>query len=79
MAPVRERAMTIRGHMAMLRVLSLLAGGAALPSVAWARDLRIEGFDAQIVVEPDGTIDVKESIQGYFGGAWQGLLSNHPD
>src|SRR5882724_11323619 len=44
-----------------------------------ARELRIENFDAKIIVSPDGTIDVTENIQAHFiGGNWHGLYRSIP-
>ncbi|HEY6945353.1 MAG TPA: DUF2207 domain-containing protein [Candidatus Acidoferrum sp.] len=43
------------------------------------KELRIEKFDAEIVVLPDGSIDVTESIQTHFiGGPWHGLYRTIP-
>src|SRR5262245_34660076 len=43
------------------------------------RELRIEKFDAEIVVSPKGTIDVTENIQAHFiGGPWHGLYREIP-
>jgi uncharacterized protein (TIGR04222 family) len=49
-----------------------------LASAAAARSMEIERFDAAIRVVPDGTIDVKETIQVQFYGAWQGLYRTIP-
>jgi uncharacterized membrane protein YgcG len=43
------------------------------------KQLRIEKFDAEIVVSPNGSIDVTENIQVHFiGGPWHGLYRTIP-
>ncbi len=43
------------------------------------KELRIQKFDAEIVVEPSGAIDVTEHIQAHFiGGPWRGLYRTIP-
>jgi uncharacterized membrane protein YgcG len=57
--------------------LFLLLICAALP--ASARRLVIQHFDAQILVNADGTIDVTENIQAQFVGSnWHGLYRSIP-
>jgi uncharacterized membrane protein YgcG len=49
-----------------------------LPS-AFAKELRIERFTAQIDVLPDSTVSVTESITAHFlGGPWHGLYREIP-
>ncbi|PYT61806.1 MAG: hypothetical protein DMG35_08665, partial [Acidobacteria bacterium] len=44
-----------------------------------SKQLRIEKFDAEIVVSPSGSIDVTENIQVHFiGGPWHGLYRSIP-
>jgi hypothetical protein len=44
-----------------------------------ARELRIEKFDAEIIITPDGLVDVTENIQVHFiGGPWHGLYREIP-
>src|SRR2546422_8921522 len=44
-----------------------------------AKELRIGGFDAEIVVSPRGTIDVTETIQAHFiGSPWDRLYLEIP-
>src|SRR2546430_13433375 len=44
-----------------------------------SRELRIENFQAEIIVAPDGSIDVTENIQAHFlGGPWHGLYRTIP-
>jgi uncharacterized membrane protein YgcG len=49
-----------------------------LVSTASARELRIEKFDAQITVLPNGTIDVTENITFRFIGHWNGIYREIP-
>src|SRR5256714_11984185 len=43
------------------------------------RELRIENFQSEIVVTPDATIDVTETIHAHFiGGPWHGLYRTIP-
>ena len=59
---------------ALITVISL--SGA---STASAKELRIENFDAHIIVTRDGTIDVTEKIEAHFiGGPWHGLYRSIP-
>jgi uncharacterized membrane protein YgcG len=47
-------------------------------SAALARELRIEKFNSEIVVAPNGSIDVTETIQVRFIGSWKGLYREIP-
>lgn len=48
-------------------------------SLANAKELKIEKFDAQIVVLPDSSVNVTESITVHFiGGPWHGLYREIP-
>jgi len=43
------------------------------------KELRIEKFDAEIVVAPNSSVDVTENIQAHFiGGPWHGLYRTIP-
>jgi uncharacterized membrane protein YgcG len=43
------------------------------------RELRIEQFESEILVNPDGSIDVTETIQAHFTGTnWHGLYRTIP-
>jgi hypothetical protein len=53
----------------------VLAAGA---SPALARELRIQSFHAEILALPDSSIDVTETIEVQFIGAWQGLYRTIP-
>src|ERR1700681_10517 len=62
-------------------VLIALIGITALWGVAGAqaKELRIENFDAHIVVSSNGTIEVTETIRAHFiGGPWHGLYRSIP-
>jgi len=57
----------------------LLLFFAATSSTITTKELRIEKFDAEIVVSPGGSIDVTENIQVHFiGGPWHGLYRTIP-
>ena len=65
--------------MAMFRrglYLLLVVALAALPAAA--RELVIQNFDVQIVVQPDATIEVTEIILARFTGAWNGIYRTIP-
>ena len=47
-------------------------------SSAGARELHIEKFDSEIVVSPNGSIVVTETIQAQFIGSWKGLYREIP-
>jgi len=64
-------------HLAPAALIGLIA----LCGVATAsgKELRIENFDAHIVVTSDGTTDVTETIRAHFmGGPWHGLYRSIP-
>jgi hypothetical protein len=63
-----------RARVALLSTgLLFLAGGASAQ-----RTLEIERFDSRIVVERDGTLDVRETIRARFTGAWNGIYRKVP-
>ncbi len=57
--------------------LLLLLAFAAVPAQA-QRSLTIKRFDATIVVTPDGSVDVTESITAQFTGSWNGIFRTVP-
>jgi len=66
-----------------VRQIALIAliGIFSLPgaTTARAKELRIENFDAHIVVSSNGTIDVTETIRAHFIGTnWHGLYRSIP-
>ena len=52
--------------------------GAAQPGAASARELKIRNFSAEILVRPDATIGVTETIEVQFIGSWRGLYRTVP-
>ena len=54
-------------------LLALLIGMLLAPSALEARTLSVESFWADIVVNQDGSIYVKETISYHFEGAWNGI------
>jgi uncharacterized membrane protein YgcG len=50
----------------------------ALATPASARQLKIQKFSAEIFVQPDSTINVTETIEANFVGAWHGLYRTIP-
>jgi uncharacterized membrane protein len=59
-------------------LLALLTIALAASSPASARQLKIEKFSAEIFVQPDSTLDVTETIEANFIGAWHGLYRTIP-
>jgi uncharacterized membrane protein len=58
-----------------LSVVVVLTGAVTASS----KELRIDNFDAHIVVGSNGTIDVTETIRAHFiGGPWHGLYRSIP-
>jgi len=73
---MRPRAISLRRVFAVALLCLLLFPAA---SALTTRELRIEKFDAEIVVSPNGSIDVTENIQAHFiGGPWHGLYRTIP-
>jgi uncharacterized membrane protein len=66
----------MRNAVRVLFICLLACCAAAIP--AGARQLRIKHFDAQIEVHANGTIDVTETIEIQFTGAWHGLYRTIP-
>lgn len=62
---------------ALLSFLVIL-GLLAFAGPASARELRIEKFTAEVIVEPDSSIHVTENIQVNFIGAWHGMFRTIP-
>jgi hypothetical protein len=61
-----------------LRALFTLLLLFTFSSAAFARELVIQKFDAEVVVSPNGSIDVTETIQVKFVGSWNGLYRSIP-
>ena len=60
------------------RLALLLSVVFVLASAASARTLKIEKFSAEIFVEPDSSLNVNETIEANFIGAWNGLYRTIP-
>jgi uncharacterized membrane protein len=62
----------------LLRPALLLVFALVLAASASARQLKIENFSAKIVVQPDSSLDVTETIEANFIGVWHGLYRTIP-
>jgi uncharacterized membrane protein len=72
----RARRMAIRSFFTIALVFAFVFPAASALST---RELRIENFQSETIVMPDGTIDVTETIQAHFvGGPWHGLYRTIP-
>src|SRR6266852_3812476 len=72
----RVRRIAIRSFFAIALVSAFVFPATSALST---RELRIENFQSETVVMPDGTIDVTETIQAHFiGGPWHGLYRDIP-
>src|SRR5258707_15447718 len=72
----RVRRIAIRSFFAIALVSAFVFPATSALST---RELRIENFQSETIVMPDGTIDVKETIQAHFiGGPWHGLYRTIP-
>ena len=72
----RVRRIAIRSFLAVALLVAVLFPSASALST---RELRIENFQSETIVMPDGTIDVTETIQAHFiGGPWHGLYRTIP-
>jgi uncharacterized membrane protein len=72
----RVRPIAIRSFFAIALVFAFIFPAALAFST---RELRIEKFQSETIVMPDGTIDVTETIQAHFlGGPWHGLYRTIP-
>src|SRR5690349_5068040 len=67
------------GIRVFLAIALLIAFVFPAASALSTRELRIENFQSETIVMPDGTIDVTEAIQAHFvGGPWHGLYRTIP-
>jgi uncharacterized membrane protein len=72
----RVRCVAVRSLFAIAVFVAFVFPQAAALST---RELRIENFQSETIVMPDGTIEVTESIQAHFiGGPWHGLYRTIP-
>src|SRR6266436_468316 len=60
------------------RLAIYFAAAFVLAQAVNARELRIEKFDEQVTVSPDGTVDVTENITFRFIGHWNGVYREIP-
>ena len=61
---------------AFVAILLLLA--LALASPAFGRELRITDFHSEVLVRPDSSLDVTETIDVQFIGSWNGIYRTIP-
>ncbi|HEU4828140.1 MAG TPA: DUF2207 domain-containing protein [Gemmatimonadales bacterium] len=66
-----------RGRVALALFLAFTVAGALHPAAA-QRSLEIRRFDARITVSPDASIEVTETIEANFIGAWNGIYRKVP-
>lgn len=64
--------------LSILRASLLTLFVLVLASSISARQLKIDSFSAKIFVQPDATLDVTETIEADFIGAWHGLYRTIP-
>ena len=60
----------------MAFAITVLALAVTIPAAG--RELRIDKFAAEIFVQPDSAVNVTETIQVNFIGAWHGLYRTIP-
>jgi uncharacterized membrane protein len=73
---MRLRKLLLRSGISAVLLLLFFASAS---SSFTTKELRIEKFDAEIVVSPNGSIGVTENIQVHFiGGPWHGLYRTIP-
>jgi uncharacterized membrane protein len=73
---MRVRPSTIRSLLLIVVISAFFFPAASALST---RELRIENFHSEIIVMPDASIDVTETIQAHFiGGPWHGLYREIP-
>src|SRR5215472_551822 len=72
---MRFRRLSLRSRIAALTLLFFASASSSFIT----KELRIDKFDAEIIVSPNGSIDVTEKIQAHFlGGPWHGLYRTIP-
>jgi len=72
---MRLRKLSLRSAIAAAALLFFASGSSSFVS----KELRIEKFDAEIIVSPNGSVDVTENIQIHFiGGPWHGFYRTIP-
>jgi Predicted membrane protein (DUF2207) len=60
------------------RVVLIALLAVCFASPAFARQLQIQKFNAEIIVEPDSSLGVTETIEANFIGVWHGLYRTIP-
>ncbi len=60
------------------RFLALLLAALAFALPAIAREMRIQNFESLVTVNPNGTVDVSETITAGFTGEWHGIYRTIP-
>jgi len=68
----RLRIRSLRGSLLVALLLLFL------PAALSAKTLTIQNFRSEVVVLPDGTISVSETIQAHFAGQWNGVYRTIP-
>jgi hypothetical protein len=63
---------------ALVYIFILFLGVSALALPTHARELQIRNFHSELVVMPDSSLDVTETIQVNFIGAWNGIYRTIP-
>jgi len=66
----------LRRRIALSLLALSIACFAAIPALA--RTLTIQKFDSLVTVNPDGTLDVSETIMVQFSGHWNGIYRTIP-
>ena len=65
-----------RAQLASLALLAMIA--VAFTTPASARELKIQKFHAEVIVEPDSSLGVTETVEVNFIGVWHGLYRTIP-
>src|SRR3954452_21057730 len=63
---------------ALVYIFILFVAGFALVLPAGARELQIQSFHSELVVLPDSSLDVTETIEVRFIGEWNGIFRTIP-
>src|SRR6185369_16820006 len=77
-SPEGERYKRPIQHRNFLKFSLLLFFAFIFSATASARELKIEKFSAEVFVQSDSTLDVTETIDANFIGAWHGLFRTIP-
>ena len=76
--PQMQRERTLPVRRLFMRSLALFLLVLAITASASARQLKINSFSAEIFVQPDSSLDVTETVEVNFIGAWHGLYRTIP-